>query len=71
MACCIRPLEVGLAKALIVLCLAAVLFEVFHVATQGAIDAVLGDQDSALEVERLAQGLLPQHHCLRVFHRSE
>ena len=46
----IGPLEVGLAKARVVLGLAAVFLEVFHFATQGAIDAVLGDQDSALEI---------------------
>lgn len=67
----IGPLEVGLAKARVVLGLAAVLLEVFHVTTQGAIDAMLGDEDSALEIQRLAKGLLPQHHCLRVFDRGE
>ena len=67
----IGPLKIRLAKARVVLGLAAVFLEVFHFATQGAIDAVLGDQDSALEIQRLAKGLLPQHHCLRVFYRGE
>ncbi|MEY3614976.1 MAG: hypothetical protein RL752_884 [Actinomycetota bacterium] len=44
----IRPFEVDLSEAWILLGGAAVFLEVFHVATEGAVDAVFGDQDAAL-----------------------
>lgn len=40
-------------------------------AADGAVDAVLGNENSAFQPQRFAQSLLPQHHRLRVCDRGE
>ena len=61
------PLELHALKAWVFLGLADVALAGFHIATYGAVDAVLRDEDAALETQGLAQGALPQHDCGGIF----
>ena len=55
------PLKLHSLKAWVFLGLADVALAGFHIATNGAVNAVLGNEDAPLEPQGLAQGALPQH----------
>lgn len=55
------PLELHLFKARVLAGLAHIALAGIHVTADGAVDAVLRDEDAALEPQFLAQGALPQH----------
>lgn len=55
------PLKLHALKAGVFLGLADVALTGFHIAANGAVDAVLGNEDAPLEPQGLAQGALPQH----------
>ena len=55
------PLKLHALKTGVFLGLADVALTGFHIAANGAVDAVLGNKDAPLEPQGLAQGALPQH----------
>ena len=61
------PLELHALKARVFLGLADVALAGFHIAANGAVDAVLRNEDAPLEAQGLAQGALPQHDSGGIF----
>ena len=62
-----RPLELHALKAGVFLGLADIALAGFHIAANGAVDAMLGNEDAPLEPQGLTQGALPQHDCGGIF----
>ena len=65
------PLEIDLTKTRVLLRLLHILLYGRHIATDCAIDAVRGDQDSTFKPKTFTERLLPEHDCLRVSYRGE
>lgn len=57
------PLEVDVLEGLKFSSLTYIQLDIHEPTTNGAIDAVLRDDDSSLEIQFLAQGALPQADC--------